>query len=55
MSKNITQALKLILVGFSLYLCFSQYQLGNITLVVYWIVVALYWLFNYISGIGPKK
>lgn len=55
MSKNITQILKLVLVGFSLYLCYSQYLQNNITLVVYWIVVAIYWLFNFISGLPNKK
>lgn len=54
MSKNITQILKLVLVGFSLYLCYSQYLQNNITLVVYWIVVATYWLFNFISGLSTK-
>lgn len=55
MSKEITQALKLVLVGFSLYLCYSQHLLNNKTLVLYWVVVALYWLFNFISGLNVKK
>ena len=55
MSKKITQALKLVLVGFSLYLCYSQNLLGNKTMVLYWVVVALYWLFNFISGLNIKK
>ena len=55
MSKKITQIIKLILVGFSLYLCFHQYQLNCISLVLYWIVVALYWLFNFMSGLPNKK
>lgn len=54
MSKKITQMLKLILVAFSLYLCFIQYKANNLAMIVYWIVVALYWLFNYISGISKK-
>lgn len=55
MSKKVTQILKLILVGFSVYLAYSQYKLNNKTLVIYWIVVATYWLFNYISGLPTKK
>lgn len=55
MSKKITQILKLILVGFSLYLCYLQYKVLNTALILYWIVVALYWLFNYLSGITPKN
>lgn len=52
MSKKITQILKLILAGFSLYLCFLQYNLGNNTYMFYWIVVAAYWIFNYLSGLS---
>ena len=54
MSKKITQILKLILVIFSLYLCYSQFKLNNSTLAIYLIVVATYWLFNYLSGITKK-
>ena len=52
MSKKITQVLKLVLVVFSMYLAFNQYQANNSKMVLYWIVVAIYWLFNYISGIS---
>lgn len=55
MSKKITQLLKLVLVVFSLYLCFIQYKANNNSMIIYWIVVALYWLFNYLSGLNTKK
>lgn len=54
MSKKITQILKLVLVGFSLYLCYMQGLLHNSAMIAYWIVVALYWFFNYLSGISKK-
>ena len=55
MTKKITQALKLILTAFSLYLCYVQFQGKNMTMVGYWIVVAIYWLFNFLSGLPAKK
>lgn len=55
MSKKITQALKIVLIGFSLYLCFIQYKAQNQAMILYWIVVALYWLFNYLSGLPNNK
>ena len=55
MTKKITQALKLILVAFSLYLCYMQYAAGKTSMVIYWIVVAFYWLFNFLSGLPAKK
>ena len=54
MSKKITQLLKLVLIVFSLYLCYIQYKAGNSSLILYWIVVAMYWFFNYLSGITKK-
>lgn len=54
MSKKITQILKIVLVFFSLYLCYLQYKQGNSSMILYWIVVGLYWLFNYLSGITKK-
>ena len=55
MSKTITQLLKLVLVIFSIYLSYSQYLLNNKTMIAYWIIVAFYWMFNYISGLNIKK
>lgn len=55
MTKKLTQALKLILVAFSLYLCYMQAQNNNTAMVIYWIVVAVYWLFNFLSGLPAKK
>ena len=55
MSKKITQILKLVLIVFSLYLCYLQYKAGNVQLIVYWVVVAFYWFFNYLSGLPNKQ
>ena len=55
MSKTITQALKLILAVFSIYLCYYQFTMNNSTVGIYWIVVAAYWISNFISGLPNKK
>ncbi len=54
MARNIVQLLKFILILLSAYLCFYQYQAGNSHYVIYWLLVSLYWLFNFISGITDK-
>ena len=48
---TIVHILKAILVIFSCYLSYSQQKNGNSTLRNYWIVVALYWFFNLLSGL----
>ena len=47
----IVHILKAILVVFSCYLSYSQHKNNNSTLRNYWIVVALYWFFNLLSGL----
>ena len=48
---TIVHILKAILVVFSIYLAYSQHKSGNSKMVKYWIVVALYWFFNLLSGL----
>ena len=48
---TIVHILKAILVGFSCKLAWTQHKSGNKTMVTYWIIVALYWLFNLLSGL----
>ena len=48
---TIVHILKAILVIFSIYLAYKQHKSNNSTLRNYWIVVALYWLFNLLSGL----
>ena len=47
----IVHILKAILVIFSCYLAYKQQKSDNATLRNYWIVVALYWFFNLLSGL----
>ena len=48
---TIVHILKAILVIFSIYLAYKQHKSNNSTLRNYWIVVALYWFFNLLSGL----
>ena len=48
---TIVHILKAILVVFSIYLAYSQHKSNNSKLRNYWIVVALYWFFNLLSGL----
>jgi hypothetical protein len=48
---TIVHVLKGILVLFSCRLAWVQHKAKNSTMVAYWIVVALYWLFNLLSGL----
>ncbi len=50
MFKDLASILKIVLVFFSAYLSFTQFNIGNKKLGYYWIVVGLYWFFNYLSG-----
>ena len=47
----IVHILKAILVGFSCYLAWTQHKKANNTMTAYWCIVALYWLFNLLSGL----
>ena len=43
--------LKLILVFISIYLLNLQNKQNNKNLFYYWLIVAAYWLFNFLSGL----
>ena len=51
MNHKLIQAIKLLLACISLYLCYFQYMHGNYQYVIYWSLVAVYWILNYITGI----
>jgi len=48
--KKFNDILKIVLTIFSCVLVYSQYKQGNNTLMFYWVIVAIYWLTNYLSG-----
>ena len=51
MFMTLTSILKIILTFLSLYLADSQFKNDNDKLGAYWIFVALYWFFNFLSGL----
>ena len=51
MFTTLTSILKIILTFLSLYLADLQFKGNNNKLGIYWILVALYWFFNFLSGL----
>lgn len=54
MFNNLTSFLKLILVILSAILSYSKFKENNRDLGYYWIIVMLYWFFNFLSGLNFK-
>lgn len=54
MFSDLTSFLKFNLIFISIYLSIFQFKHKNKDLGNYWIVVALYWFFNLLSGLNFK-
>ncbi len=52
MFMTLTNILKIILSFLSLYLAKKQFLKDNDELGIYWILVALYWFFNFLSSLN---
>ena len=54
MFNDLTSLLKINLAFISSFLCCLQVKNKNKDLARYWMLVALYWIFNFLSGLNLK-
>jgi len=52
--KKINDILKIILAIISTILIYIQFNNHNTVLIIYWFIVAIYWITNYLSGHTKK-